>query len=51
MAMDIEGLLIEVHPNPAVAMSDASQQLDHDQFRTLYQSLKLIAQAVNRNII
>lgn len=51
MAMDIEGLLIEVHPDPAVAMSDASQQLDHDQFRKLFESLKLIAGAVNREII
>jgi 3-deoxy-7-phosphoheptulonate synthase len=51
MAMDIEGLLIEVHPDPSVAMSDASQQLDHQQFRNLFQSLKLIAKAVNREII
>jgi 3-deoxy-7-phosphoheptulonate synthase len=51
MAMDIEGLLIEVHPDPSVAMSDASQQLDHQQFRTLFQSLKLIAGAINREII
>lgn len=51
MAMDIEGLLIEVHPNPSVAQSDASQQLDHDQFRNLYQSLKLIANAINKEII
>ncbi len=51
MAMDIEGLLIEVHPDPSVAMSDASQQLDHQQFKTLFQSLQLIAKAVNRQII
>lgn len=51
MAMDIEGLLIEVHPDPSVALSDASQQLDHQQFRTLFQSLKHIAKAVNREII
>jgi 3-deoxy-7-phosphoheptulonate synthase len=51
MAMDIEGLLIEVHPDPSIAMSDASQQLDHEQFKTLFQSLKLIARAVNREII
>lgn len=51
MAMDIEGLLIEVHPNPSEAQSDASQQLNHPQFRELFQSLQLIARAVNRNII
>lgn len=51
MAMDVEGLLIEVHPNPLIAQSDASQQLNHDQFRKLFDSLKTIAQAVNRQII
>lgn len=51
MAMDIEGLLIEVHPEPAAALSDASQQLNHRQFANLFESLKPIAQAVNRNII
>lgn len=51
MAMDVEGLLIEVHPNPSAAKSDASQQLNHDQFRELFKSLKPIAEAVNRIII
>ena len=51
MAMDIEGLLIEVHPNPKVALSDASQQLNHEQFSQLFDTLKPIAQAVNRTII
>ena len=51
MAMDIDGLLIEVHPNPSTAKSDASQQLNHDEFKNLFDSLKHIAKAVNRNII
>lgn len=51
MAMDVDGLLIEVHPNPAVAKSDASQQLTHEQFRTLYKSLQSIATAINRTIV
>ncbi len=50
-AMGIDGLLIEVHPNPKVAKSDASQQLNHDQFRELAASLKTIAKAVNHTII
>lgn len=50
-AMGIDGLLIEVHPNPKVAKSDASQQLNHDEFRTLTASLKSIAKAVNHTII
>lgn len=51
MAMDVEGLLIEVHPDPKLAKSDASQQLNHDEFRKLYATLKQIANAVNRTII
>ncbi|HNW96779.1 MAG TPA: bifunctional 3-deoxy-7-phosphoheptulonate synthase/chorismate mutase [Bacteroidales bacterium] len=51
MAMDVEGLLIEVHPNPAVAKSDASQQLNHDEFRKLFKTLKPIAKAVGREIV
>jgi 3-deoxy-7-phosphoheptulonate synthase len=51
MAMDVEGLLIEVHPDPKKAKSDASQQLTHDEFKKLFESLKLIAKAINRNIV
>lgn len=50
-AMGIDGLLIEVHPNPAVALSDASQQLNHEQFTELTASLKTIAQSIHRNIV
>ncbi len=51
MAMGVEGLLIEVHPDPSVALSDASQQLTHEQFTSLFETLKPIARAVNRTII
>lgn len=50
-AMGIEGLLIEVHPDPSVAKSDAAQQLDHDTFRELLTTLHPIATAVGRTII
>ncbi len=50
-AMGVDGLLIEVHPNPKVAKSDASQQLSHNEFRNLYESLKPLASALNRNLI
>jgi len=49
--MGVDGLLIEVHPNPKVAKSDASQQLNHDQFRELTGSLKKVAEAIGRKII
>lgn len=50
-AMGVDGLLIEVHPNPKVAKSDASQQLNHDEFRALAKSLKGVAEAIGRKII
>ena len=50
-AMGIDGLLIEAHPNPSVAKSDASQQLDHDQFRGLKGQLDAVAQSVGYQIV
>lgn len=51
MAMGVDGLLIETHPDPSVAKSDASQQLDHQEFTAMYQSLQPIADSIGRNII
>jgi len=51
VAMGIDGLLIEAHPDPKVAKSDASQQLDHEQFKALYQSLKPVAESVGYKIV
>lgn len=50
-AMGIDGLLIEAHPDPSVAKSDASQQLDHDQFRKLKGQLDPVAQSVGYQIV
>lgn len=51
MAMDVDGLLIEVHPDPKVALSDASQQLTHPEFTKLFEKLSAVAKAVNKKII
>lgn len=51
MAMGVDGLIIEVHPDPSVAKSDASQQLNHEQFNALMQSLPAIGNAVGRNLV
>ena len=51
VAMGIDGLLIESHPNPSVALSDASQQLDFESFKDLFKTLPAIAASVGRNII
>lgn len=51
VAMGIDGLLIESHPNPSEAKSDASQQLNFDEFNKMFESLRPICNAVNRNLI
>lgn len=51
VAMGIDGLLIEAHPNPKVAKSDASQQLNHQEFENLLHSLHPVAQAVGYKIV
>ena len=50
-AMGIDGLLIETHPCPACAQSDAPQQLDHQQFTEMYASLQPIAAAVGKKLV
>jgi 3-deoxy-7-phosphoheptulonate synthase len=50
VAMGVDALLIEVHPDPSKALSDASQQLNHSEFRQLIASLHPIATAVGKRI-
>ena len=47
-AMGADGLLIEVHPNPAEAWSDGAQQLSLDAFARLMESLKPFIAAAGR---
>jgi 3-deoxy-7-phosphoheptulonate synthase len=50
-AMGVDGLLIETHPCPACAQSDAAQQLNHQQFAQMYASLQAVAAAVGKNLV
>ena len=50
MAMNVEGLIIETHPTPTLAKSDASQQLDYKEFRNLYNELQPLAECLGRKI-
>ena len=50
-AMGIDGLIIETHPNPKVAKSDAAQQLSHDAFIALKEEVTVIAEAINYKIV
>jgi len=51
VAMGIDGLLIETHPNPKVAKSDASQQLDYTEFENLLNELRPVAASVGYKMI
>lgn len=48
VAMGADALLIEVHPNPAEAMSDAAQQLSLEGFAKLMEELKPFIAAAGR---
>jgi 3-deoxy-7-phosphoheptulonate synthase len=50
-AMGVNGLIIESHPNPKVAKSDASQQLTYPEFEELYHETSKIASAIGYNIV
>lgn len=50
IAAGADGLLIEVHPNPAEALVDGLQSLDLPSFKKLMTELKPVAKAVGREI-
>ncbi|PKR79984.1 3-deoxy-7-phosphoheptulonate synthase [Brumimicrobium salinarum] len=51
VAMGIDGLLIEAHPDPSVAKSDAAQQLTHEQFIELKSAISPVAASVGYKIV
>lgn len=48
IAVGADGLIIEVHPKPEEALSDAAQQLNPNEFETLSMELKKVAIAIGR---
>lgn len=40
IAAGADGVMLEVHPDPAVALSDANQQINVEQFRTFMDALR-----------
>ena len=48
IAAGTDSLMIEVHPNPAKALSDAPQSLTPEQYYLLMEEMKVIAIAVGR---
>ena len=51
VAAGCDSLMIEVHPNPAQAKSDASQQLTIPEFAELLDELRAIAAAIGKTIV
>lgn len=51
VALGVDGLLIETHPNPKNALSDASQQLNFDEFKNLINEIKPLANCVGYSIV
>lgn len=50
VAAGADGLLIEVHNNPAKAMSDGPQSLKPDKFEALMRQIGAVARAVGRSL-
>jgi 3-deoxy-7-phosphoheptulonate synthase len=50
-AMGADGLLVEVHPNPAEALSDGQQQVDFEVFRELVHELLPFLNAAERKLV
>ena len=51
IAMGVDGLLVETHPTPDLAKSDAAQQLNLEDFRKMHNTLQPIAQAIGYKMI
>ena len=50
-AFDCEGLLIEVHCNPSEALCDKAQALSIEQYKKIYEKVKLIAELNGRTVV
>ncbi|HMO35612.1 MAG TPA: 3-deoxy-7-phosphoheptulonate synthase, partial [Gemmatales bacterium] len=50
LAAGADGLLVEVHPEPAKAMSDAAQTIDFATFDKLLSQLKRIAEPLGKTL-
>ncbi|MCS6934603.1 MAG: 3-deoxy-7-phosphoheptulonate synthase [Chitinophagales bacterium] len=51
VAMGVDALLIETHPNPDAALSDAEQQLSFEEFQSLLPALKRVAESVGYRLV
>ena len=50
IAAGADGVIVEVHPNPARAMSDGAQSLKPEKFAALVSEIRRIAEAMGRSV-
>ena len=50
VAAGADGLIVEVHPDPKEAVSDAAQQITPKEYGKLLSDVKKVASAVNRSL-
>lgn len=50
IAQKVDGLIVEVHPDPPHAKSDASQQITYDEFRAFYGKALKLQRYIEENI-
>ncbi|MBC8376651.1 MAG: 3-deoxy-7-phosphoheptulonate synthase [FCB group bacterium] len=50
VAAGAQGVMVEVHPNPEVALSDGPQQLVPEDFKHLVDQIRLVAKAVGKKL-
>jgi 3-deoxy-7-phosphoheptulonate synthase len=50
VAAGADGLIIEVHPNPAMALSDGAQSLTPERYASLVRDVRRVALAVDRTL-
>lgn len=50
LAAGADGIMVEVHPTPDLALSDAKQTISPDMFAEMMQSLRSIGNAIHRKV-
>lgn len=51
VAAGADGVMVEVHPNPEMALSDGAQSLYPEQFAELMEQMRVICRALDRSLV
>jgi len=50
VAAGADGIMVEVHPNPEVAMSDGQQSLKPEKFNMLMEAIRPLLKVMNKTL-